>query len=241
MIEPSRYIQYIRELQKYPTFRPPRGVILSYQKKLIEFVRNNHETQPCDGFLPNLLFLKETGNQIAIMGGFGIGSPTAGIVLEELIAFGVSEFISIGTAGTLQPHVQIGDIVVCDRAIRDEGTSHHYAAVEKYAHPNKAMTDRFANALNKSGQKYHVGTTWTIDAPYRETLSEARHYQSEGVLTVEMEASALFAVSKFRNVPMAAAFTISDSLAELKWRPEFHNSKTKEGLENLYQAALATF
>ena len=43
-------------------------------------------------------------------------------------------------------------------------------------------------SLDKFKQKYFVGTSWTIDAPYRETVAEAKKYQKEGVTTVEMEA-----------------------------------------------------
>jgi len=50
-----------------------------------------------------------------------------------------------------------------------------------------------------------------------------------------MEASALFAVAKYRNVDIAAIFSISDSLAELKWKPKFHLSE--KNWEILFQAA----
>jgi uridine phosphorylase len=73
--------------------------------------------------------------------------------------------------------------------------------------------------------------------PYRETMAEARHYQVEGVLTVEMEAAALFAVAAYRGVEMAAAFTISDSLAEMVWNPQFHASDTHDSLTTLFSAA----
>ena len=72
----------------------------------------------------------------------------------------------------------------------------------------------------------------------RETVAEARHYQAEGVATVEMEASALFAVAAFRGVEMGAMFTVSDSLASLKWKPEFHSELTQKGLETIYRAAV---
>ena len=109
------------------------------------------------------------------------------IALEELIAFGVKRFISIGTAGTLQKDIKVGDLIVCEKAIRDEGTSYHYLKPSKYAYASKEMTKRIKNALDALEQKYFVGTSWTIDAPYRETVVEARQYQKEGVATVEMK------------------------------------------------------
>lgn len=53
--------------------------------------------------------------------------------------------------------------------------------------------------------------------------------------------AALFALAESRKEPLAAAFTISDSLADLKWRPEFHSKETQQGLEGLYQAGLVAF
>jgi purine-nucleoside phosphorylase len=65
-------------------------------------------------------------------------------------------------------------------------------------------------------------------------------HSSKGALVVEMEASALFAVARFRSCLIAACFSVSDTLAELAWRPEFHAETTTEGLENLFEAALET-
>jgi uridine phosphorylase len=204
----------------------------------MKYIVENHKVTPVDGFHGIMYLLPETKNEVAIIGQFGIGAPVVASILEELVAFGVKRFISIGTAGTLQKDLNIGDVVVCERAIRDEGTSHHYLKPSKYAYASKAMTDRIKKALDSFGQKYVSGTSWTIDAAYRETVAEARRYQKEGVATVEMEASALFAVAQYRKVEIGAVFTISDSLAELKWSPKFHLRKTKKGLEILYKAAL---
>ena len=65
-----------------------------------------------------------------------------------------------------------------------------------------------------------------------------RHYQAEGVLTVEMEASALCAVAQYRGAALATAFTVSDSLAELVWDPQFAAEAVQAGLMTLYRAAV---
>ena len=69
-------------------------------------------------------------------------------------------------------------------------------------------------------------------------MAEARHYQAEGVLCVEMEAAALFAVAQVRGLPLASAFVISDSLADLVWSPRFRDPAVQEGLVRLFQAAV---
>lgn len=238
MFSAQDYLAYQKKLKNYDVFPAPESVIFCYSNDLLNHVVKNHKTKKVKRFFGDMYLLTETKNKVALVGNFGIGAPVVTSLLEELIAFGVKKFISIGTAGGLQKSLKPGDLVVCDRAIRDEGASHHYMKASKYALASKAISLSIKKALDEFGQKYVVGTSWTIDTPYRETVAEARQYQKEGVLTVEMEASALFAVAQCRRVAMGAIFTISDSLAELQWAPKFHLAKTKGGLELLYKVAL---
>ncbi len=236
LFNPDDFIKYATTRNRL-IFEPPESVIFCYQHSLMDHILENHETTDTKRF-GGLYLLDETRGKVGVIGKFGVGAPVAVGVLEELIGFGVRKFISIGSAGSLQNDLDIGDIVVCDRAIRDEGTSHHYLPNSKYAHASEDMTRKIKDSLDRQGQKYLTGTSWTTDAIYRETIAEVKQYQKEGILTVEMEASALFAVAEYRNVPIGAILTISDSLADLVWKPEFHSDETKKGLEILYKAAL---
>ena len=238
MFTPTEFMEYQKKRGKYPKFKPPIGVIFCYSKSLIEHIIENHRTTKVEGFCGEMYLLNETDNKIAVIGKFGIGAPVVVTVFEELIAFGVKRFISIGSAGTLQKDIKIGSLMVCEKAIRDEGTSHHYIKHSKYAYASIDLTNKIKRSLENFKQKSFIGTSWTIDAPYRETVAEAKQYQKEGVATVEMEASALFAVAQYRNVELGAIFTISDSLAELEWKPKFHLKKTNTGLEILYKVAV---
>ena len=192
----------------------PDAVVLTYQQSLLDELQARG-VQPTGGYPApwrSLWFADGGGRNIAVAGGFGIGAPAAVIVLEELIALGAREFISIGTAGCLQPRCAFGEAVVCTGAIRDEGASHHYAPAGKFAWPSEPLTTRLTKALTVGGTAPKTGLAWTIDAPYRETVAEARSYQAEGVVCVEMEAAALFSVGRYRGVDVAAAFVISDHL-----------------------------
>lgn len=197
-----------------------------------------HDVSRVDLFGGEFYLLNDTNSRIGFCAKFGIGAPVVTAILEEMVALGIQRYMSIGTAGALAKDLDIGDVVVCDRAIRDEGVSHHYLPPAKYAHADPELTWRLEQALGEAGLAPRRGTSWTIDAPYRETVAEARHYQAEGVLTVEMEAAALFAVAERLKVPLATAFTISDSLADLVWAPHFSSDLTREGLEKLYRVAL---
>ena len=235
---PRDYIKYQRTRGKYLELDVPQGVIFCYQNSLWNYIVNGQRTTRIRGFFGDMRLLDDTGGEVVVMGKFGIGAPVAVALLEELIAFGVTKFISVGSAGTLQKEIEIGDIVVCEKAIRDEGTSYHYFDETKYAQASNKITKKIMESLDRRKVKYHIGTSWTTDAPYRETLAEIRQYQAEGVATVEMEASALFAVAEYRNVHLASIFTVSDSLAELEWRPEFHRETTKKSLETLFEVAV---
>jgi uridine phosphorylase len=232
------FLDYRRSQGRLPDFQVPEAVIFCYQSSLYEHVLQRHDAQRVKVFGGEFYLLADTGGRVGFSARFGIGAPAVTAILEEMIALGIGRFMNIGTAGALAKGLDVGDIVVCDRAIRDEGVSHHYLPPGKYASAHPELTARLERTLGAAGLAARRGTSWTIDAPYRETVEEARHYQQEGVLTVEMEAAALFAVAEHRQVALASAFTISDSLAELQWAPHFSSDLTRSGLEKLYQVAL---
>ncbi|MGH2794772.1 MAG: nucleoside phosphorylase [Actinomycetota bacterium] len=217
----------------------PRSVIVCYSPRLLDYVRDSMGAVLLGTFTyASLYALPATDGTVGVVGGFGIGAPAAAIVVEELTAMGTSRFISMGEAGSIDPGCDIGSIVLCTSAVRDEGVSHHYLAPDTYAYPDPALTQRLRDAFERSSLPYNEGPTWTIDAPYRETVDEAQHYQREGVVTVEMEAAAVFVVAQLRGVAAASAFVISDSLTELKWNPRFQSSNVVAGMRTLFSACL---
>lgn len=239
LVTPRAYLAYARSRGTVPPGRPPSGLIIAYHRSLMRYVLQQHRVKRVKGFFGEMYLLRETDNRVAMIGNFGIGAPAAVIHLEEFIEWGVERFVSVGTAGGLQSTQRIGDLVLCTRAIRDEGCSHHYIRPSKFVYPSPTLTECVRAALRSSRIKFSEGTSWTIDTPYRETVSEVRRYRREGVLTVEMEAAALFAVAKHRNRDLAALFSVSDSLAELPWKPKFHLRRNQAGLEKIYKAAVA--
>ena len=216
----------------------PEAVVICYQQSLWDAVCA--DTAGTAQSVVGMRTLAAMDHKVGVVGGFGIGAPAACVVLEGLIAFGVKRFVSVGFAGSLQPDLRIGDIVVCDKAIRDEGTSYHYLPASRYALASPEVTARLRTALEQLAIPYRLGTSWTIDAPYRETTAEIRLYQAQGVATVDMEASALFAVAAYRGVEMGALFTISDLLAGDEWRQSFKGPEVRTGLQTVYQAALTS-
>jgi uridine phosphorylase len=236
---PSDFIGYMRGLGKIGGRPAPEAVVLSYQRSLFEHVLATRRTTQAELYFSNeLYYLEDSGGKIAIAGRFGVGAPAAAVMLEELIAFGARRFVSVGTAGSLRADLPPGSLVLCDSAFRDEGTSYHYLPGGGPVFPSEEMTKRLSAELERGGLPYRKGPAWTTDAIYRETPEEVLMHAGKGALVVEMEAAALFAVARFRSALIASCFSVSDTLAELAWRPEFHAETTTEGLEKLFAAAV---
>lgn len=238
---PSDFIGYIKGKGILGSRPAPEAVILSYQRSLLEYAETSRKVTRAEGYFGGQVsYLEETGGKVAIVGRFGVGSPAAAVMLEELVAWGVRRFVSVGTAGSLVLDLPPGSLLLCTGALRDEGTSYHYAPAGAEARPSAGLTDRLGRELTARGLSHRRGSTWTTDAIYRETAGEVRKFRDQGVLVAEMEAAALFTVAAYRKVEIAACFSVSDTLAELAWRPEFHAETTQEGLVAIFESAVAS-
>lgn len=216
----------------------PDGVVLTFQPELFEHVVAEQASEEIEeiGGLFSLYRLADHPD-VGVVGDFGIGAPVTAIVVEQLAAGGVERFCIAGIAGCLQHDVGMGEPVVCSRALRDEGVSHHYAEPGRWASADEAIVQRCQTAAENAGLPVHRGPTWTTSAVYRETIPEIERYAEEGIVTVDMEAAALFAVAEYRDVEAGALFTVSDYLGPDEWDPRF--DATDEHLRDLFDVATA--
>jgi uridine phosphorylase len=164
---------------------------------------------------------------VALAGPF-MGAPHAVMGIEKLIAMGAERILVLGWCGSLQPFLKIGDLVIPTHAISEEGTSQHYPTASKNPPSDAALNRILETALKERKTPFTKGSIWTTDAIYRETPEKVKAYQQQDILAVEMEISALLAVSSFRAVQLAALLVVSDELFELKWNPGFSNSRLKK-------------
>lgn len=141
------------------------------------------------------------GREIGIVGRV-VGAPYAVLVAEELFALGCELLVSITSAGQVNPASAPPYFVMIDRALRDEGTSYHYVAPAQFAEADPDMVMLGRKAVSAAGFPEIVGASWTTDAPFRETAAALEAARSLGILTVEMEAAALygFAAAKRASV-----------------------------------------
>ncbi len=147
----------------------------------------------------------------------GMGAPFAAIVMDELVALGARAFVAAGGAGALTDELGLGAVMVVDSALRDEGTSFHYAPPGRVIEADPRGVAVLRSILDESALPYRVGRAWTTDAIFRETRSRVNRRVAEGCSMVDMESSAMIAVARYRGTPFAQLLYAGDSLAGTEW------------------------
>jgi uridine phosphorylase len=208
----------------------PMAVIAGTESDLVLLCDALHfDTNAFQKLFTSRLYLSESFEGVSLTGPV-VGAPYAAMVLENLIAWGAKKFIFLGWCGSISETVKIGDIIVPETAIIDEGTSgHYYNEDAPRSFPSASMTTQLKKVLAQNQIHFQNGTIWTTDAIYRETRQKVEFHQARGAIGVEMEMSALFTVADFRGVDICAMAVVSDELASLKWRPGFKRNEFKRG------------
>ena len=172
----------------------------------------------------------------------GIGSPSAAVAIEELDAVGVETVIRVGTTGALQSGIEIGDMVVATGAGKDEGTTKRYESETVPAVPDYAVLSELVDAAERNGEDVHVGPIVTDDAFYAETEEYVADWEAAGLLAVEMEAAALFALARRRGMRAGAICTVDGNLMEGTQKGETDDeelpSKAKNNVERAIRLGL---
>ncbi len=154
---------------------------------------------------------QDGAGRIGIVGG-AVGGSFAVLVAEQLFASGCEFLISIASAGQIAPGLPTPSYVLIERALRDEGTSHHYLPSASYVEADGRLVDCADAAMRPLGRHVLRGATWTTDAPFRETACTIAARREQGLLTVEMEAASLLAFSKACNRPVVCLAHVTNQL-----------------------------
>ncbi|HEX9385860.1 MAG TPA: nucleoside phosphorylase [Anaerolineales bacterium] len=230
-------VAYRARLGRMPKVKP-EGVLFCLERGLPQRMRWRIPVERAGAMNADVYAVKKAKGKVAVLTSFGGGSPMVMELAEELAVMGAKKMILMTWGGTLQTDIKPGDIVVCNRAIRDEGASHHYLPPSKYVDANESLVNELVDAIRTRDAQCTLGTTWTTDAPYRETREEVMQYQAEGVKTVEMESAGLFTVGQVRGVQTASVVIGMDSLASLKWQTPERLDGIMHSLEIVYAAAI---
>jgi uridine phosphorylase len=159
------------------------------------------------------LYTFAIGAQTAGIVGCAVGAPFAVLIAEELFASGCRFLISVTSAGQITPAGKLPYFVVIDRALRDEGTSYHYARPSEYSEADPALVAAATDALKARGMNVVTGACWTTDAPFRETEEAIASARSRGILAVEMEAAALYAFARTRGRKVLCLAHVTNTMA----------------------------
>ncbi len=166
----------------------------------------------------------------------GVGAAIAGSILEEVITLGSRKIIACGGAGVLNPEIAVGHLIVPQFAYRDEGMSYHYMEPSEKAAMNPKALYAIQSVLDEKQIPYILSSTWTTDAPYRETPGRAAKFRSLGCATVEMETAAFMAVADFHKVVFGQILYGGDLVMESGW--DSRNWQSREEIrENLFWLA----
>src|SRR5207247_2302864 len=194
IVTPHHFVRYLRTTLKLPSseIRLPSRAVMVFGSEDFEAVRGAiHGRRSRWGQWQSV---GRAGRRRAFVGRSPIGAPAATTVLEEMAARGVRDCITFGACGSIRDDLPIGSLVLPTFAHPDEGTSRHYGAPRR-PRPHRALVDAIRAACERHGLRFSKGGVWTTDAPYREYKRKARQLADRGVIAVEMERSAVYAVA----------------------------------------------
>ena len=209
-------------------------------------------------FLGRLFSAQDLGITFA---GPYMGAPYAAMLLESLIARGAEKIVVMGWCGAISKEVGIGDVIIADAAIADEGTSRNYMDQSSYfsrpddfpvvyppdiSYDIPSTTPGISDSLSAKLKRHlesnqitcKTGKVWTTDAIYRETAKKIAFFREKGAVVVEMECSALFSVAAFRKKEIAVVLLVSDDVSSNIWNPGFRNNAFKESRKKVGTALL---
>ncbi|WP_413111486.1 uridine phosphorylase [Thaumasiovibrio sp. DFM-14] len=135
----------------------------------------------------------------------GIGGPSTSIAVEELAQLGIRTFLRVGTTGAIQPHINVGDMIVTTGSVRLDGASLHFAPMEFPAVADFDVATAMKRACESTGAATHTGVTASSDTFYpgqerydtfsgrvvRRFQGSMQEWQQMGVLNFEMESATL--------------------------------------------------
>ncbi|GAC1423130.1 MAG: hypothetical protein NVSMB54_03660 [Ktedonobacteraceae bacterium] len=190
-----------RRQKELPLGQVPQICVLDPDGDLVEHLHatdraHRHPTWAC--YHTVLDTFVQDGMEFGIVGRV-VGAPFAVLVAEELFASGCQLLISITSAGQIISMSHPPYVVLIEQALRDEGTSYHYLPPSLYSSLDPILREIISSHWNHTQIPLYPGTSWTTDAPFRETEEMIAWCREQGILAVEMEAAALYAFATVKQ------------------------------------------
>jgi DeoD family purine-nucleoside phosphorylase len=168
----------------------------------------------------------------------GMGTPSAAIVVEELIGLGAERLLRVGTCGGLQPDLTLGSLVLALTAVPADGTTHQYLRGEPHAPTaDWDLLHGAVHAAKELGKTVRVGPIASSDTFYDPDPDRRRRWAERGVLAVEMEAAALFTIAALRKVRAGCLLVVSDLVGGAE-RERISDALLQQAVEDMAELAL---
>jgi uridine phosphorylase len=169
------------------------------------------------------------GKRVTVGNG-GRYAPDTAMTTEILCAGGAQSLIRVGSCGSLQDHIKIGDLVIVTGAIRGEGTTSYYVPknFSSVAHPD--IVRALEQAAESLKVRYHLGWIFTTDALFQETPELIQELNQQNVSSIDMVTSAFLTISQLRQKKAGAVLTVSDECLYGKFGfrdPKFFEAEQK--------------
>ena len=187
----------------------PDGDLADYLLRKEMATRNN-----CWACYHSVLYTFRLGNQDVGIIPCIVGSSYAVLVAEQLFVSGCKLLISVTSAGIISQLDNNKRFALITFSIRDEGTSYHYLPPEKPALINQQLFECLNSEEENPDCPYFDGTSWTTDAPFRETPSAITEMKKNNITCVEMEAAALYVLSEVRQYDILCFAHLTNSMAQ---------------------------
>lgn len=217
VFEPANLLREARRQRGLPELPVPAVCLLDPDGDIVRYLTANGAARAHEGWAcyhTTLWVFDLDGTEVGVIG-CAVGASFAVLLAEQLFVSGCELLVSVTSSGSITRVAEPPHFVVIDRALRDEGTSLHYLPPSDWSPAPQHLVDDVADRLGGPAQEVVIGSTWTTDAPYRETQAAIDRAAGLGVVAVEMEAAALyaFAAAKGRDVLCLAHVTNTMAVA----------------------------
>jgi uridine phosphorylase len=216
VFRPASLLSEARRQKGLPAADVPAVCILDPDGDIVRRLRNESRSKPFPEWpcYHTQLDTFELGGQTVGIVGCAVGAPFAVLVAEELFESGCRLLLSLTSAGQIVPSGPTPYFVIIDRALRDEGTSYHYADASEYGEADAALVAKAADAVGTAALRAIVGPSWTTDAPFRETAEAIEAAKRRGILAVEMEAAALYTFARARDANVLCIAHVTNTMGQ---------------------------
>lgn len=215
---PNALIREARRQKKLPVVNVPRVCVLDPDGDIVRRLRKEGRAQKFEAWpcYHSELDTFALGAEKAGIVGCAVGAPFAVLIAEQLFACGCQLLLSVTSAGQIKAIRPPPYFVIIDRALRDEGCSYHYAVASEFAEANSHLVKLARDALVTRGFDALIGSSWTTDAPFRETAEAIGSAQAKGVMAVEMEAAALYTFARTKGVSVLCLAHVTNSMGQVE-------------------------